>query len=72
MKILTFGQYLQPSRNHLHVERFYPPEEFDQLKEMALELGFEFVASGPMVRSSYKAGEYLDFLDEKYGTSGAS
>lgn len=68
VNIITFGQYLQPSRNHLHVERFYPPEEFEMLKHKAYELGFDYVASGPMVRSSYKAAEYLDFLEEKYGS----
>jgi lipoyl synthase len=55
--ILTLGQYLQPSKNHLAVERFVPPEEFEQLREVALELGFIAVASGPFVRSSYHAGE---------------
>lgn len=69
VNIITFGQYLQPSRNHLHVEKFYRPEEFEELKQEAYELGFEFVASGPMVRSSYKAGEYLDFLENKYGSA---
>ncbi|HEC20192.1 MAG TPA: lipoyl synthase [Gammaproteobacteria bacterium] len=53
--MLTLGQYLQPSLNHLAVERFVTPEEFDQLAEVAHELGFSNVASGPMVRSSYHA-----------------
>jgi lipoic acid synthetase len=53
--ILTMGQYLQPSANHLAVERFVPPEEFEELGEKALALGFSGVASGPFVRSSYKA-----------------
>ena len=53
--MLTLGQYLQPSLNHLPVERFVPPEEFDQLGQFAEELGFQNVASGPMVRSSYHA-----------------
>ncbi len=52
---LTLGQYLQPSLNHLAVDRFVTPEEFDQLAEVAHELGFSNVASGPMVRSSYHA-----------------
>lgn len=65
VKILTIGQYLQPSRNHLAVQRYYRPEEYDSLKNIALEKGFEFVAAGPMVRSSYKAGDYLKFLQEK-------
>ena len=53
--MLTLGQYLQPSLNHLAVDRFVPPEEFDQLAEVARELGFSKIASGPMVRSSYHA-----------------
>lgn len=65
VQIITFGQYLQPSRNHLAVEKFYSPEEFEQLKEMALEIGFEYVASGVMVRSSYKASDYLNYLNNK-------
>jgi lipoic acid synthetase len=54
-KMLTLGQYLQPSRHHLAVERFVTPAEFDDLAETAKEMGFEQVASGPMVRSSYHA-----------------
>ncbi|HEX5637066.1 MAG TPA: lipoyl synthase [Gammaproteobacteria bacterium] len=53
--MLTLGQYLQPSRHHLPVQRFVTPEKFDELKVIALELGFSQVASGPMVRSSYHA-----------------
>ena len=53
--ILTLGQYLQPSKNHLQVERFVEPEEFDRLGERALERGFSGVAAGPFVRSSYQA-----------------
>lgn len=55
VNMLTLGQYLQPSRFHLPVQRFVPPAEFEQLKEHALALGFEQVASGPLVRSSYHA-----------------
>jgi len=55
INMLTLGQYLQPSREHLAVERFVTPEEFDQLGEFARSLGFDQVASGPMVRSSYHA-----------------
>jgi lipoyl synthase len=65
VQILTFGQYLQPSLKHLKVERYYKPDEFDDLKARALAHGFEFVASGPMVRSSYKAGDFLDYLEAK-------
>lgn len=55
--ILTLGQYLQPSAEHLPVERFIPPEEFDQWRQAALKMGFSEVASGPFVRSSYHAKE---------------
>jgi len=54
--ILTLGQYLQPSRAHLPVERFVSPEEFESLKEYAKDLGFKGVASSPTVRSSFEAG----------------
>ena len=63
--IVTFGQYLQPSKRHLNVEKFYPPEEFEELKRMALKMGFKFVASGPLVRSSYKASDFLDYVEAK-------
>ena len=52
---LTVGQYLQPSPNHHPVIRFVHPDEFKMLKEFALGIGFEHVASGPLVRSSYHA-----------------
>ena len=54
-KLLTLGQYLQPSAAHLPVARYVPPEEFDRRREAALEMGFTEVASGPFVRSSYQA-----------------
>ncbi len=54
-EMLTLGQYLQPSKDHLPVARFVSPEEFEQLGEIAREMGFSSVASGPMVRSSYHA-----------------
>ena len=55
VEMLTLGQYLQPSRDHLPVERFVTPDEFKQLEQLAYDLGFDQVASGPMVRSSYHA-----------------
>ncbi len=55
VNMLTLGQYLQPSLDHLAVERFVTPDEFDALGEFAYSLGFDQVASGPMVRSSYHA-----------------
>jgi lipoic acid synthetase len=59
---LTLGQYLQPTREHLQVERFIHPEEFDRWKETALKMGFSEVTSGPFVRSSYHAKEMYDAL----------
>jgi lipoic acid synthetase len=53
--MLTIGQYLQPSRHHLPVSRFWEPAEFESLGDFARELGFTSVASGPLVRSSYHA-----------------
>jgi lipoic acid synthetase len=58
--MLTLGQYLQPSPAHLPVERFVPPEEFDEIGEQVRTLGFSMVASGPFVRSSYHAGEMAE------------
>jgi len=55
--VLTLGQYLRPSLSHLPVEKFYTPDEFDRIGERAKSFGFLYVASGPMVRSSYKAAE---------------
>ncbi|MGC8781623.1 MAG: lipoyl synthase, partial [Anaerolineae bacterium] len=53
--ILTIGQYLQPSKHHLPVERFYHPDEFAALGEEARRRGFKWVESAPLVRSSYHA-----------------
>ena len=53
--LLTIGQYLQPSRHHLPVERFVTPEQFERFARLGHDLGFRNVASGPMVRSSYHA-----------------
>lgn len=57
--IVTFGQYLQPTRNHLPVERYVPPAEFDEIRDLGLEMGFMEVVAGPLVRSSYKAEQAL-------------
>lgn len=65
VKIITFGQYLRPTMAHLEVQRYYEVEEFDHLKKIAYDIGFDFVASGPMVRSSYKAADYFKFLNKK-------
>jgi lipoyl synthase len=58
--ILTVGQYLRPSRDHLPISRFYTPEEFEFLKNEALRFGFRHVESGPLVRSSYHAHEQAE------------
>src|SRR6202042_1097636 len=63
--ILTVGQYLRPSRDHLPIARFYTPEEFQTLKNEALRFGFRHVESGPMVRSSYHAHEQADATSAK-------
>jgi lipoic acid synthetase len=55
--LLTIGQYLRPSEKHLPVARFYPPDEFAELRDVGQGLGFRHVASGPLVRSSYHADE---------------
>jgi lipoic acid synthetase len=57
--ILTMGQYLQPTATHLPVVEYISPTQFDMLKKIAETMGFVFVASGPLVRSSYRAGEFF-------------
>lgn len=57
--MITLGQYLQPSKHHLAVERFVHPDEFNELGDLAKEMGFKRVASGPMVRSSYHADQQM-------------
>jgi lipoyl synthase len=56
-RVLTLGQYLQPTRDHLPVKRYVPPEEFEEWRHTALSMGFDEAASGPFVRSSYHAKE---------------
>jgi lipoyl synthase len=60
--ILTIGQYLRPSKDHLPMTRYYTPAEFVSLKEQALKFGFKHVESGPLVRSSYHAHEQADVV----------
>ena len=62
--MLTIGQDLQPSRNHLPVVEFITPAQFDEYKEIALEKGIRFVASGPFVRSSYHAAEAMASIED--------
>ncbi|KZD41406.1 lipoyl synthase [Bacillus cereus] len=63
--ILTLGQYLQPSKKHLPVIKYYPPAEFAELKEIALSKGFSHCEAGPLVRSSYHADEQVRSAKEK-------
>lgn len=65
VSILTLGQYLQPSSKHLPVHRFYEPAEFAALADQARELGFQYVESGPLVRSSYHADRQLARLQPR-------
>jgi lipoic acid synthetase len=71
--ILTIGQYLQPTIKHLPIERYYRPEEFAELKDFGMEIGFQWVESGPLVRSSYHAEKQVRALStvhrELYGSS---
>ena len=55
LDMVTIGQYLQPSRDHLPVDRFLHPDEFAEFERIGMEMGFRHVASGPLVRSSYHA-----------------
>ncbi|MFH2038118.1 MAG: lipoyl synthase, partial [Chloroflexota bacterium] len=74
--ILTIGQYLQPSKKHYPISRYYTLEEFKELKEYGLSIGFKWVESAPLVRSSYHAGEQVRALStvhkKLYGESGAN
>ena len=64
--VVTFGQYLRPTENHLSVVEYVTPAKFDYFRKVGEEMGFKYVASGPMVRSSYKAGEfYLEHMIKK-------
>jgi lipoic acid synthetase len=60
--ILTIGQYLQPTKNHLPVDRFVTPDEFNMYKEEGLKIGFKIVESSPLVRSSYHADKHARAL----------
>lgn len=57
--VITFGQYLQPTKRHIKVEEYITPEKFAEWKKIAEDMGFLYVASGPLVRSSYRAGEFF-------------
>ena len=70
VNILTLGQYLRPSERHLPVARFYPPEEFAELREIGMRMGFDHVQASPLTRSSYHAGD--DFAQLKAARAAAS
>jgi len=59
VQVLTVGQYLRPTERHLPIVRYWHPDEFKQLEEAAYGLGFEHVAAGPLVRSSYHADQHI-------------
>ena len=59
VNVLTLGQYLQPTKNHLPVDRFVHPDEFNEYREIGLQMGFDIVESGPLVRSSYHAERHI-------------
>lgn len=64
VSVVNLGQYLQPTPKHLMVKRYWTPEEFQEIKVSALEMGFRHVEAGPMVRSSYHAGEQFNSLEK--------
>lgn len=64
--VVTFGQYMRPTKRHMKVVEYVTPEKFDYWRDVALDLGFLYCASGPLVRSSYKAGEaYIENVIRK-------
>ena len=72
--VITIGQYLQPSKKHLQVQRFVHPDEFKELREVGYEMGFDYVESGPLVRSSYHSDKHVikgwgrnNWMKEKHG-----
>ena len=69
-EMITIGQYLQPTPAHLPVERFVPPDEFDEIGRLVRTLGFAMVASGPFVRSSYHAAEMADEVRKEHSRNG--
>jgi lipoic acid synthetase len=58
--ILTLGQYLRPSREHLPIARYYTPDDFAELRRLGLAMGYRHVEAGPLVRSSYHAWEQVE------------
>ncbi|KAB5560237.1 hypothetical protein GE09DRAFT_1116364 [Coniochaeta sp. 2T2.1] len=72
--VVTFGQYMRPTKRHLKVEKYVTPDEFDLWKQRAMDMGFLYCASGPLVRSSYKAGEAFieNVLKKRAGNDAAA
>jgi lipoic acid synthetase len=68
--ILTLGQYLRPSQQHLPIIRYYTPEEFSELKAIGEGMGFKHVEAGPLVRSSYHARGQIEAVNEKRRAEG--
>jgi lipoyl synthase len=70
--VVTFGQYMRPTKRHMKVSEYITPEKFDAWKSVAESMGFLYVASGPLVRSSYKAGEAFieNVLKQRKAASG--
>lgn len=67
--VVTFGQYMRPTKKHMKVDRYVDPAEFDRWKQIAEDLGFLYVASGPLVRSSYKVIFDENFLVIRFADS---
>ena len=63
--LLTIGQYLQPTKQNASIQKYYTPKEFEDMRELALKLGFREVESGPLVRSSYRAHKMFEGLNMK-------
>lgn len=61
--VVTFGQYMRPTKRHMKVDRYVEPAEFDRWKQVAEDMGFLYVASGPLVRSSYKVIPVSSYSD---------
>ena len=66
--VVTFGQYMRPTKRHMKVDRYVEPAEFDRWKRVAEDMGFLYVASGPLVRSSYKVGRRVILDRHQYLT----
>ncbi|PNY05451.1 lipoyl synthase mitochondrial-like [Trifolium pratense] len=69
--VMTFGQYMRPSKRHMPVSEYITPEAFEKYQTLGMEMGFRYVASGPMVRSSYKAGWLVSVIQQTVGAGDA-